>query len=191
MNETGIPVSLQIYVAHKIHIFKIVASISHSHCVSPRTPSGKHPIYFLNNPLEEVASLKLLCLTSFHDLSWESHIFKLASEASLGILCHAKSFLGTPELFATYTAFIHSLMESYSLLRAAAPASHLSRLHAVETKAFRISGISHDEAEYLSLSLTGGWLVVFPSSTDSSPGLASHPSLFYLCYVPLIFMQGV
>ena len=51
-------------------------------------------------PLEEVLSFKLLGLTICHDLSWESHISKLASKASyrLGNLHHAKSFLGTPEL---------------------------------------------------------------------------------------------
>ena len=32
------------------------------------------PIYFLNNPLEEVLSSKLLGLMICHDLSWESHI---------------------------------------------------------------------------------------------------------------------
>ncbi len=31
------------------------------------------PIHFLNNPLEEVLSFKLLGLTICHDLSWESH----------------------------------------------------------------------------------------------------------------------
>ena len=39
-------------------------------------------IYFLNNPLEEVLSFKLLSLTICHDLSLESHISKLASKAS-------------------------------------------------------------------------------------------------------------
>ena len=39
-------------------------------------------IYFFNNPLEEVLSFKLLCLTICHDLSWESHISNLASKAS-------------------------------------------------------------------------------------------------------------
>ena len=46
-------------------------------CLEP--PSS---IYFLNNPLEEVLSFKLLGLTICHDLSWESHISKLASKAS-------------------------------------------------------------------------------------------------------------
>ena len=35
------------------------------------------PISFLNDPLEEVLSFKLLGLTICHDLSWESHISKL------------------------------------------------------------------------------------------------------------------
>ena len=40
------------------------------------------PIHFLNNPLEEVLSFKLLGLPICHDLFWESHISKLASKAS-------------------------------------------------------------------------------------------------------------
>ena len=70
------------------------------------------PVYFLNKPLE-VLSLKLLGLTICHDLSWESHISKLASKASrrLGILHRGKSFLVKPELLTTYKAFICSLME--------------------------------------------------------------------------------
>uniref|UniRef100_UPI00358EFA14 uncharacterized protein n=1 Tax=Myxine glutinosa TaxID=7769 RepID=UPI00358EFA14 len=46
-------------------------------------------------------------------LSWENHISKLASKASrrLGILRHAKSFLGTLELFTIHKAFIRSLMD--------------------------------------------------------------------------------
>ena len=98
----------------------------------------KTPRYFLNNPLEEVLSFKLLGLTICHDLSWESHISNLASNASrrLGILRRAQSFLGTPELLTICKAFIRSLMEECSPLWAGAPASHLSWLHAVETKTF-------------------------------------------------------
>ena len=46
------------------------------------------PIHFLNNPLEEVLSFKLLGLTICHDLTWEKNISNLASKAShqLGIL---------------------------------------------------------------------------------------------------------
>ena len=115
-----------------------------------------HPLHFLNNPLEEILSFKLLCLIICHDPSWESHISNLASKAShrLGILRRAKSFLGPPELLTTYKAFVCSMMEYCSTLWADAPASHLSRLHAVETKAFRIIGISHDDAESLGLSLS-------------------------------------
>ena len=123
---------------------------------SKRTIWKKTPIYFLNNPLEEVLSFKLLGLTICHDLSWESHISNLASKASrlLGILRRAKSFLGPLELLTTYKAFVRSLMEYCPPFLADAPASHLSQLHAVETKAFRISGISRDEAESLGLSLS-------------------------------------
>ena len=114
------------------------------------------PIYFLNNLLEEVLSFKLLGFTICHDLSWESHISKLVSKEShrLGILRHAKSFLGPPELLTTYKAFLHGLVEYCSPLWAGAPASRLSRLHAVETKEFKIISISHDEAESLGLSLS-------------------------------------
>jgi len=50
----------------------IMIQISHPHHVSPKGPSGKTPIYFLNNPLEEVLSFKLLGVTICHDLSWEA-----------------------------------------------------------------------------------------------------------------------
>ena len=139
------------------HVFQS-RQISHSHFVSLKGPFGNPPahIYFLNNPLEEVLSFKLLGLTICHELSWESHISNLASNASrgLGILHRAKSFLGPPELLTTNKAFVRSLMEYCSPIWAGAPASHLSRLHAVETKAFRIIGISCDEAESLGLSLS-------------------------------------
>ena len=135
------------------------------------------PIYFLNNPLEEVFSFKLLGHTIYHNLSQESHISKLASKASRrpGILRRAKSFLGTPELLTMYKAFIlRSLMEYFPSLWAGAPASHLPQLHAVETKAFRIIGISCDEAESFRL---------LPSP------LRPHP-LLCLRYVPPIFPHG-
>ena len=59
-------------------------------------------------------------------------------------------------------------MEYCSPLWAGAPASHLSRLHAVEIKAFRIIGISRNEAESLGLSLihhrlVGGLFVFYQS----------------------------
>ena len=69
-----------------------------------------------------------------------------------------------------------------SPLWAGAPASHLSWLNAVETKAFRIIGISCSEAESLGLSLTSGRSVVFLSSTVSS--LVSPPSPLCLIYPP-------
>ena len=122
---------------------------SHTLTLSLRKDSLENlPIHFLNNPLEEVLSFMLLDLTICHDLSDESHISNLAYKAShrLGILRRAKSFLGPPELLITYKAFFRSLMECCSSLWAGAPASHLSWLHAVETKAFRIIGISRGEA---------------------------------------------
>ena len=89
----------------------------------PKGPFGTpSPIYFLNNPLEEVLSFKLLGLTICHNLSWESHISILALKASrrLGILCCAKSFLGQLELLATDKTFVHSMMEYCSRLWAGA-----------------------------------------------------------------------
>ena len=62
----------------------------------------------------------------------------LPSSWTLRIFHRAKSILGTPELLTTYKAFICSLREYCSPLWAGAPASHLARLHAVKTKAFRI-----------------------------------------------------
>ena len=135
--------------------------ISHSHYVSSKGPFRKPPHPLFNNPLEEVLSFKLLGLTICHGLSWESHISNLASKASrrLGILHRAKSFLGPPELLTTCKAFVVSLMGYCSLLWAGAPASHLSQLHTVETKAFQFIGISCDEAVSLGLSLSQRRLV--------------------------------
>ena len=64
-----------------------LTNLTLSRCLSERTiwyplPPPPAPIYFLNNPLEEVLSFKPLGLTVCHDLSWESHIPKLASKAS-------------------------------------------------------------------------------------------------------------
>ena len=70
-----------------------------------------------------------------------------------GILCHTKAFLGTNELLSTCKAFIHSSMEYFSHLWAGSPASHLAQLHTMETKAFKITGTPHNEAESMGLSL--------------------------------------
>ena len=89
------------------------------------------------------------------DLSSANQISKLASKASLwlAILHHTKFFLGTAKLISTCKAFIHSWMEFYSPLQAGLPASHLAQLDAAETKAFKIIGISHNEAGSMGLSL--------------------------------------
>ena len=58
-------------------------------------------------------------------------------------------YVGLAEL-----VYIRSLMEYCSPLWAGALASHLSLIHAVETKAFGIIGISRDEAESLGLSFS-------------------------------------
>ena len=119
-------------------------------------------------------------LTLRHDLSCASHISKLASKAKcrLGILRHVKSFLGTPELLSTDKAFICSLMDSCSLLWAGSPASHLAQLDAVETKAFKIIGVCHDEAETMGLSLCHrrqvcGLSIFFHLISDLAPSALS------------------
>ena len=152
--------SLQIWVKSQTGptrgtCLSILTNLTLSLCLSERTIWKPPPIHLLNNALEEVLSFKLLGLTICHDLSWERHISNLVSKAShqLGIICRAKSFLGPPEVLTTYKAFVHSLMVFCSPLWAGDPTSHLSRLHAVVTKAFRIIGISRDEAESLGLSL--------------------------------------
>ena len=103
----------------------------------------------------------------------------------MGILRRARSFLGTPELLTMYKAFICSLIEYCSLLWAGAPTSRISKLHTVETKAFRIIGISCDEAESLGLSLSYrrqiGGLSVFYHFLS---GLAPLPALLEICPPP-------
>ena len=69
-------------------------------------------------------------------------------------------------------------MEDCSPLWAGAIASHLSWLHAVETKAFRIIGISRGEAESLGLSLShrrqvGGLSVFFCVLNGLAPSALS------------------
>ena len=82
-------------------------------------------------------------------------------------------------------------MEYCSPLWAGAPASHLSWLHAVETKAFRIIGISRNEAVFGSLTQSpqvGRWsFCLLPSPTVSSP---VSPPLLSLRFVPTSFPQG-
>ena len=109
-----------------------------------------------HNPLEEVQSLKNFGLTISHDLSWANHTSKLASKdiCCQNILHRAESFLGTPEILSTDKAFIHSLMEYCSPIWAGATSSHLAQHDAVEIKAFKIIGISNNEAEFLGLSLS-------------------------------------
>ena len=78
-------------------------------------------------------------------------------------------------------------MEYCSPLWAAAPASHLSRLHAVETRAFRIIGISHDEAVFgfLTVSPQAGWcsFCLLPSH------LQPHPPCFVCDLFRLYFRR--
>ena len=69
-------------------------------------------------------------------------------------------------------------MEYCSLLWTGAPAPHLCQLHAVETKAFRIIGISRDEAAFGSLTLSlqaGHWsfLLLAPPLQSRPPALSA------------------
>ena len=98
--------------------------------------SANPPIYFLNNRLKEIQSLKLLGLTLSHDLSWASYISKLASKQD-----------------ADYKAFICSSMEYCSPFWVGSPSSHLAELESVEIEAFNVIGISRYEADSMDLSL--------------------------------------
>ena len=128
----------------------------------------------------EVQWLKCLGLTLSHDLSWASHISRLASKARrwLGILHRTKSLLGTSELLSTCKAFIHSSMEYCSPLLAGGSASHLAQLDSVETKAFKIFSISCDEAESMGVSLShhrqvGGLSVFYRLLSGLAPSALS------------------
>ena len=61
-------------------------------------------------------------------------------------------------------------MEYCSLLWAGAPASHIAQFDTVETKAFKVIGISRDEAESMGLSLHHcrqvGGLILIPSTAN-------------------------
>ena len=88
-----------------------------------------------------------------------------------------------------YKAFVRSLMEYCSPFWAGTPSSHLSQLDAMETKAFKIIGISHDEAESLGLSLShrrqvGGLSVFYRLLSSLAPPALS------LRFVPTTFPQG-
>ena len=85
--------SLQIWIKSQTGptrgtFLSMLTNLTLSRCLSERTvwnpPPPHPPIYFLNNPLEEVLSFKLLGLTICHDFSWESHISKLASKPVAG-----------------------------------------------------------------------------------------------------------
>ena len=76
-----------------------------------------------------IPAFKLLGLTLSHDLSWTSHISKLASKSRrrLGILHRVKSFLGTHEQLSSYKAFMRCSMELCSPIWPGNPASHPDR----------------------------------------------------------------
>ena len=94
-------------------------------------------------------------------------------------------------------AFNRNLMEYCSPLWAGTPASNLAHLDAVETKAFKIIGISHDEVESMCISLfhhrqVGGLFVFFSiffwSCTTICPLCAlsppPHPMLMQSAHGP-------
>jgi len=148
---------------------------SHTLTVSLKKDRLEPPtIDFVNNPLEEVLSFKLMGLTICNDLSCKIHISKLPSKASrrLDIFHCAKSFLGPPELLITCKPFGCSKMEYSSPLWAGAPTSHLFQLHAVETKAFRIIGISHREPLTVSPQADRWSFCLLPSPVQSTPPTA-------------------
>ena len=77
----------------------ILTNLTLSLCLSDKDRLEPLPPHPPTNPLSQQSSLKLLGLTICHDLSWESHISKLASKDSrrLGILHHA-NFLSSAHL---------------------------------------------------------------------------------------------
>ena len=113
-------------------------------------------------------------------ISLANHISKLGCNARcrMGIIHHAKSFLGTPELISTNKAFILSLIEYCFPLWTGSPASHLPQPYTMETKAFNIIGISRDEPEPMGLSLhhrqrVGGFSVFFHLLSSLDPSALS------------------
>ena len=140
-------------LAYFIGIFlKILTILTLSPSLSERTVRQSNPLpwsTFLINHLEEVWSFKLLGLTLSHDLSWENHISKLGCKAScrLGILRRRKSFL--PQLNGVMLSPLTG-----------SPAADLAHLDTGDPKAFKVIGISHDEAVSGSItkpSHTGHW----------------------------------
>ena len=105
----------------------------------------------------------------------------LQSQSPTGNPPSCKSFLGPAELLTTYKAFVHSLMKYCSLLWAGAPASHLSQLLTVETKALKsLVSPSMRLSLCASHSLIAGTSVVFLSLTVPSP-VSSPPALCAIC----------
>ena len=99
--------------------------------------------------------------------NWASFIVQSPSETHL-------------ELLTTCKDFVRSL-EYCSPLWAGSPVTHLSQFHAVETKAFRIVGISRDEAETLGLSLSHHRLVVGFSVFYRLLSSLAAPALSVIC----------
>ena len=113
--------------------------------------------------------------------SW-SNTWNMSFSCRLGILRHRKSFFGTPEIQSTYKAFICSFTEYYSPLWAACPASHLTQLDTMETKACKIIEISCDEDESMGTSLrhhrqVGGLCLLLPSFWSCTLCFFSVPCL--------------
>ena len=85
-------------------------------------------------------------------------------------------------------------MEYCSSLWAGTPASHLAQLDAMETKAYKIIGMSHDEAESMGLLLShrrqvGGLSVFYRLLSGLAPSALSilcspHPRFLQVTYGP-------
>ena len=110
------PLDRQVWQSHNLLIHLEYVSLSWCVCVCVcacacvymyiHSLANPH-IYFLNNLLEEVQSLKLLGVTISCDLSWANHISKFASKGS----CQMASFvIQSPSLahLNTYPAAIPS-----------------------------------------------------------------------------------
>jgi len=76
----------------------------------------------------------------------------LQSQSPTSTLHHTQFFLGAAEILSTENTLISSFVEHCSPLWTGSLASYLAQLKAMETKAFKINGISLDEAEYMGLS---------------------------------------
>ena len=76
-HKTGQTLGICLLTLRNRGINQSISSLSLSLIIIARTIIANAPIYFLNNHLKEVQSLKLLDFTFSHDFSWANHISKL------------------------------------------------------------------------------------------------------------------